>query len=243
MKRFKVLSFMSVFLLLFAGVALAQNADSIFVEVSYPCPAGQDECNTGEAVSRCEAGDVVNIYVTLLDAAGNPATAGPNGELLNTLTATVSSTLGNIQPNGFAADAETVAFSGDAAARANIDYTEAIPGVDQVIVTVSSEPEALVGQAAVNVVAPPAGSLAVRTLRSSLPPQNIYDAIPDPQNNGDADEPAGFAVPVTVIANEDDCENLFTPDPALEGQQVTVKAYADYSEDGEAGGGVPSDRC
>jgi hypothetical protein len=240
MKGFKVLSFMSVFLLLFAGVALAQNADSVYVEISYPCPAGQDECDTGEAVSRCEDGDVVNVYVTLLDAAGNPATAGPNGELLTGLTATVSSTLGNITPNGFAADAETIAFAGDATARANIDYTGATPGVDQVIATVSSKPDALVGQASVNVVAPPAGQLVVRTLRSSLPPQNIYDDIPAPQNNGDADEPAGFSVPVTVIADEDECDPLFTPDPALEGQQVTVMAYADYSEDGIAGGGEPS---
>ena len=235
--RFKMLGLLSVFLLLFGGVALAQNATNVLVEVSYPCDDAQDECDTGEAVSREVGGDVVNVYVTLIDAAGNPATAGPIGESLNTLTATVSSTLGNIQPNGFAADAQTVSFSGDATARANIDYTGATPGIDQVIVSVSSDPDPLVGNAEVNVVAPPAARLVARTLRSSAPPQNIYDDIPDQQNNGDADEPAGFSVPVTIIA---DVGGKYTTDPALEGQQVTVKAYADYSDDGVAGGGVPS---
>ncbi len=38
-------------------------------------------------------GDVVNVYITLLDAAGNPATAGPNGEALTALTARLTSQL------------------------------------------------------------------------------------------------------------------------------------------------------
>ena len=138
MKRFKVLSLMSVFLLLFAGVALAQNAVSVYVEVGYPCHDGQEECNTGEAVSRDIGGDDVNILITLLDATGNPATAGPNGELLTTLTATVSTTLGDTIPGGeFAADAEGVAFGADATARAIVDYTDAVPGIDQVVLSES----------------------------------------------------------------------------------------------------------
>jgi hypothetical protein len=210
----------------------------VFVEVGYPCPDGQDECDTGQAVSREDGGDIVNILITLLDADGNPATAGPNGELLSGLTCTVSTTLGDtIEANQFAADAAGVAFGQDATARANIDYTGAIPGTDQVVVTVSSEPDALVGQAAVNVVAPPATSLVVRTLRTATPPQNLYEPIPDQADNLGGWEPAGANIPVTVLAQ---VGGLYTPDTSLEGKSVIVKAYADYSEDGVAGGGVPA---
>ena len=77
MKRFKVLSFMSVFLLLFAlgGVASADNAASVSVAISYSCEDG-GECDNDVVVANCceEAGDVANVYATLLDAAGNAAT-------------------------------------------------------------------------------------------------------------------------------------------------------------------------
>ena len=239
MKSFKVLSLMTVFLLLFGGVALAQNAASVFVEVGYPCPDGQDECDTDAAVSREAGGDIVNILITLLDADGNPATAGPNGELLSALTATVSTTLGdNIEAGAFAADAAGVAFGQDATARSNIDYTGATPGVDLVVVTIPSEPDALVGQASVNVVAPPATGLVVRTLRNSTPPQTLYQPIPDQAGNLGGWELAGNEVQVTVLAQ---VGGLFTPDPSLEGKTVIVQAYADYNEDGVAGSGADAE--
>ena len=90
--RLNVVSLLSVFLLLFAigGVASADNAASISVAISYPCEQGEACDETGVAVSRSLGltadggpGDDVNIYITLLDANGNPATAGANGEDLD----------------------------------------------------------------------------------------------------------------------------------------------------------------
>ena len=39
--------------------------------------------------------EVVNVFTTLLDENGNPATVGPNGEALEDVMATITSTLGN----------------------------------------------------------------------------------------------------------------------------------------------------
>jgi hypothetical protein len=230
-------------LLLFAlgGVASADNAASISVAISYPCDQGEVCDDTGVAVSRSGgeftedggSGDDVNIYITLLDANGNPATAGPNGENLDTLVAEVNTKLGTvIEPDTFlqvSAD-ENVAFDGDSAARCYIDYTDAQVGTDNVDVIISGD-ITLVGKAQVNVVAPPAVELIVRTCADA--PDTLYDEIEDPCNNGDDAEEAGSAVTFTVIANEG--SSLYTTAPNMEGQQVTVCAYADYDAFGDVG--------
>ncbi len=150
--RFNVVSLLSVFLLLFAigGVASADNAASISVAISYPCDQGEVCDDTGVAVSRSGGeftadggpGDDVNVYITLLDANGNPATAGPNGENLDTLVAEVNTQLGTmIEPDTFlqvSAD-ENVAFDGDSAARCYIDYTDAQVGTDNIDVIISGD--------------------------------------------------------------------------------------------------------
>jgi len=238
--RFKVLSLVSIVLLMFgvSSTVLADNAAQVSVEVSYPCAQGDDPCDTDEAVTRSTGGDVVNIYVTLLDASGDPATAGPLGGALSGVTATLSTGLGialSLTPGQFATDAVGLTFdtpSGSGpAARAQVIYTGATPGVDQIIVTVPDDPDPIVGNAEVNVVAPPAVSLQVRTPRNLPPPTTIFTTIP-PQlfNNGAATEVVGTAVPFYVIA--DDGLGKYTYAPELDGQQVTVMAYAEYSMNG-----------
>lgn len=234
--RFKVLSLIGVVLLIFgvSGTVLADNATDIDVEISYPY--GQDE-----AVSDAAAGDSVNIYITLQDASGNPATAGPSGQALSAVTATISSNLGltsSLTANAFVSDAVQVNFdtpSGvGAAARANVNYTGSNPGTDIITVVVPASPDPIIGIAEVNVVAANAAALAVRTYRNGSPSSVIYSAI-DPQqlNGGSATENAGTAVPFWVIANDGGGNYTFAPN--LEGLQVTVEAYADFNADGTAG--------
>ena len=140
--RFKVLGLMAAVLLIFGmgSVASADNAASINVAISYPCADADNPCDTGVAVSDCNDGDFVNVYITLLDAAGNPATAGPNGEALTALTARLTTQLGvagSVEPNVFLVDDANVSFAGKASARAHIDYTEAMTGVDPINVDIT----------------------------------------------------------------------------------------------------------
>ena len=238
------MSLLSVFLLLFAlgGVASADNAASISVAISYPCEQGEACDETGVAVSRSFGpsadggpGDDVNIYITLLDASGNPADAGPNGEDFADLTATVKSQLGDvIVPNAFmqAIAQTTVRFDGDAAARAHVDYTDAVPGVDIINVDIVGGAIPLFGQAQVRVVAPDANALAVRTLDGDDAPSDIFEPVDPPNDNGENPATATDTVTVTVIPHDN---GLYTPAPNLVGQQVTVKAFADFDGSGTVG--------
>ncbi len=228
--RFKVLGVMSAVLLLFAmgGAASADNAASINIAVSYPCLEEQNPCDTEAAVSRYSRGDVVNVYITLLDAAGNPATAGPNGEALATLRGSLTSQLArgeSIEANRFLLDDANVSFAGKASARANIDYTRAMAGVDPLNVYISGA-KPLTATANVNVVAPDAEGLVVRTCGAAAPEYDLYDDLGGGCWNNDKTEKAGASIPVTVIAGIE--TGVFTTAPNLEGRQITVKAYADY---------------
>lgn len=236
--RFKVLGLMSAVLLIFAmgSVASADNAASINIAVSYPCESAQNPCDTGAAVTRFIGGDVVNVYITLLDAAGNPATAGPNGEPLAGLTARLTSQLaetGAIEANRFLVDDDNVSFAGKASARANIDYTGAMAGVDPLNADITGAIP-LTATANVNVVAPPAECLVVRTCEDA--DYDLYDSIGDRCENGE-EATAGSSIAVQVIADEGN--GLFTTAPNLEGQQITVNAYADYDDDEGIDEGTP----
>ncbi len=226
--RFKVIGLMSAVLLIFAmgSVASADNAASINIAVSYPCESAQNPCDTGVAVSRSEGGDVVNVYITLVDAAGNPATAGPNAEPLAGLTARLTSQLAvtdSIVANRFLLDNANVDFAGKASARANIDYTGAMAGVDPLNADITGAIP-LTATANVNVVAPPAVSLTTRTCASI--DLDLYDPIGADCANGGQTAVAGASIAVQVIADEGN--GLFTTAPNLEGKQIVVKAYADY---------------
>ena len=211
--RFKVLSLMTAVLLVFGvvGFASADNTTQVVVEISYPCgdygPANQ-ECDTGVAFSRDVGGDVVNIYITLLDANSNPATAGPAGELLATLPIQILTSLGtalppSLTPNTFVSDSTTGLPTANAA-RANVDYTGATPGTDIITVVVAADPDPIVATASVNVSAPAADGLVVRTYRGVDPPSMIYtDMFADPyfqSDNFGASELAGASVDFTVVA-------------------------------------------
>jgi hypothetical protein len=223
------------------GVASADNAASISVAISYPCEQGEVCDETGVAVSRSFGftetgpGDDVNIYITLLDANGNPATAGANGEDLADLTATVTSQLGDVVvPNTFlqGGDEATVSFNGDAAARAYVNYTDAEPGIDIINVDIIGGIVPLLGQAQVRVVAPDATALAVRTLDGDPAPSVIFESVSPPNNNGGNPATAGDTVTVTVIPH---IAGEYTPAPNLLGQQVTVHAFADFDGSGTVG--------
>ena len=226
--RFKVVGLMSAVLLIFAmgSVASADNAASIGVAISYPCSGDQNPCDTGVAVSDWVDGDFVNVYITLLDAAGNPATAGPNGEALTSLTARLTSQLGvagSVEPNIFLVDDANVSFAGKASARANIDYTQAMAGVDPINADITGATP-LTAQANVNVAAPDAESFSTRTCAET--DYDLYDPIGADCANGGQTETAGSSIAFQVIANEGN--GRFTTAPNLEGRQVTVTAYADY---------------
>lgn len=225
------------------GTCFADNAAQVDVKISYPCAQGQDPCDTEEAVSRAgSGGDVVNVYITLLDANGDPATHGPGGEDLKDVTATILSNLGttgSITPNEFLVDSDLVTFDSPEgpAARLNVDYTDATPGEDTITVTVPATPDPITGTAKITVVAPPASSLVVRTYRDLSPPTIIFTPLDEPNghgqqyNNGGDPETAGSDVNYWVIAA--DGGNRYTFAPELGGQQVTVRAYADFSADGD----------
>ena len=149
--RFKVVSLLAVVLLLFGvtTIASAENAATLDVKISYL----YGETNAVALVSGDEDPnnpiEVVNIYITLLDANGAPATAGPKGQPLRDVTATITSTLGDavngdIDGGQFLATADTVTFDTPAGtgavARANVIYIDAdltrAKDVDQIIVSV-----------------------------------------------------------------------------------------------------------
>jgi len=230
--KLKALSWvLSVFL--FFGIpclALAGNATQVDVKISYPY--GQTN-----AIARATGGDVVNIYITLLDEEGNPATAGPGGEDLDGLTASISSNLGQTgaidEDEEFLVDVGTVEFDVPdgvgPVSRAYVDYTGATPGIDTVTVSFPTYPE-VYSSAQVNVIAPPAEALRVRTYGTSSPSLTLFGDIDGQQyNNGNPAE-AGSEVDFWVIA--DDGNGKYTYAPELDGLEVTVKAYGDFSADG-----------
>ena len=108
-------SLVVLFLLGVCTIASADNAAGVDVKISYL----YGNTNAVAIVDGDQDADnpveVVNLYITLVDANGNPATAGPKGQALKDVTATITSTLGNpvtgdIEPGKFLAIADTVRF-------------------------------------------------------------------------------------------------------------------------------------
>jgi hypothetical protein len=155
---------------------------------------------------------------------------------LDDLEVRVTSSLGTVViPDTFQqVSAETTTgFDGDANAQCAVSYTDAQVGngTDTINAIIAGNPNTISGSANVNVAAPPGVDLVVRTCPDV--PDTLYDDIGEECNNSDDTEEAGTAVAVTVIANEG--SDLYTTAPNLEGQQVTVRAYADYDGSGVAG--------
>jgi len=211
MKSFKLLSMMTVVLLLFGvvGVASADNAAEVVLEVSYPF--GQDFVR-----SDAVAGQAVNVYATLKDANGAPATAGPEGEALSSVTATLSTTLGrpaSIDRNNFVSDAGQLLFNFPAgngpSASANVVYTLAVPGMDSLIISVATSGDPLIATAEARVVASAGVGLTARLYRNGSPSSIIYTSIDPQQNNGWADTANCIAQNICQIdRNGRDCRTI-----------------------------------
>ena len=133
------------------GISFAKDAVEVNVQVSYP--SGNDSV----AFYNGAVGDIddfatesayyLNVHVTLLDEDGNPATAGPASEPLNTVTATLTTQLGvasSIVADAFLTDTATLTFDVTdvgPAARAHVKYgcqTDCEPGTDTLEVTVGT---------------------------------------------------------------------------------------------------------
>jgi len=234
--KFKALTFVFAVLLVFGTpyLALAKNATDVDVKISYPY-------GKTEAVARAtpDVGDVVNIYITLLDEDGNPATAGPGGEAFADLEASITSNLGadvgKITTDEFLIASGMVAFDSPEgpAARAYADYTDALltgPSAEDIITVTFLANPGVSGTAGVNVVAAPGAALQVRTYGTSSPSLTAFNPIGDQLYNNGNSESAGSEVDFWVIA--DDGNGNYTLAPELDGAEATVRAYADFSADG-----------
>ena len=224
------------------GVSFADNAAEVVVQVSYPSGDSYVQFYNGAvgAITDALKDHYVNVHVTLLDANGDPATAGPAGEVLSALTATLTTQLGiatSIVVDSFLTDTATLNFdvtNVGPAARAHVKYactTSCVPGDDTLEVTVGTLDPVSVD---VEVRAPEAASLTLRTLRiAGAGPIDLFDAITGQSNNAGIGALAADDIYFEVWAVE--TNGAFTTAPELEGQTVTVSAYGDYDANATAG--------
>ena len=230
-----------------SGICFAENATQVVLQVSYP--SGKDYvCFYSGAVTiidNTKTDYYINVHVTLLDVNGNPATAGPSGEALSGVTATLSTELGSatsIVEDEFLSDSAELTFDVTdvgPAARGHVKYactTDCKPGTDTLEVIVGS----LTATAEVEVKAPPAASLVLRTLRTpGAGPVDLFETPIGQQKNAKIPALAGNQVYFEVWAIEEN--NTFTFAPELEGQEVMVTAHADYNSNGKINKTVPEE--
>jgi hypothetical protein len=225
-----------------SGICFADNAAEVVIQISYPSGKDYVSFYNGAlaAIDYTMKNYYVNVHVTLLDASGNPATAGPAGEDIAGVTATLTTELGSassIVEDQFLADSADLTFDVvdvGPAARAHVRYactTGCEPGTDTLEVTVDS----LTATAEVEVKAPPAASLVVRTTnQAAVGPVNLFDTPVGQKNNLDIPVLAGSSVYLEVWAIEEN--DKFTTAPELDGKEVTITAHADYTANGTIGG-------
>ena len=175
------------------GVSFADDAAEVVVQVSYPSGDNYVQFYNGAVggITDATKNYYVNVHVTLLDANGDPATAGPSSEVLGTLTATLTSDLGitdSIVKDAFLSDTETLTFdvtSVGPAARAHVKYactSSCVPGDDTLEVTVGTLDPVSVTVDVRATAATPVGvagtgvGLVVRTPRAPITgPVNLFD--------------------------------------------------------------------
>jgi hypothetical protein len=87
----------------------------------------------------------------------------------------------------------------------------------------------------VDVRAPAADGLVVRTPRSAIAALDLFEEIEEPLNNMDDAIFAGETVYFEVLAIGAIGTNAFTTAPELDGEQVTVTAYGNYNADTQVG--------
>ena len=229
-----------------SGICFADNAAEVVIQISYPSGKDYVSFYNGAlaAIDYTMKNYYVNVHVTLLDASGNPATAGPAGEDLAGVTATLTTELGiasSIVEDQFLTDSADLTFDIDSgvgpAARAHVRYactTGCEPGTDTLEVTVDS----LTATAEVEVKAPPAASLYVRTIRiPGVRPADLFTDLAgtsyNPSNNAGIPAQAGDSIYFEVWAVE--ANGDFTTAPELDGMAVTVSAYANYNANAVVG--------
>jgi len=246
--RFMVCVLSLVFAWGVGGTCFADNAAEVVIQVSYP--GGDDYVAFYNGV----VGDIdtskkdyyVNVHITLLDASGEPATAGPTGDALGAVSATLETDMGvtsSIQENIFLTDSAVLSFDVidvGPAARAHVRYACNVagscdPGTDTLTATVTGLDPA---SAEVEVRAPEAATLMLRTLRvAGVRPADLFEdlsvSIYDQSNNAGISALAGDDIYFEVWAVEENDD--FTTAPELDGQTVTVTAYADYNANDDVG--------
>ena len=222
-----------------SGTCFADDAAQVVIQVSYPSGKDYVSFYNGAltAIDVTKDDYYVNVHVTLLDASGNPATAGPAGEDMAGVTATLTTELGSassIVEDQFLSDSADLTFDVvdvGPAARAHVRYactTGCEPGTDTLEVTVGS----LTATADVEVKAPPAASLYVRTLRiPGVRPADLFTDLAastyNQSNNAGIPAQAGDSIYFEVWAVE--ANGDFTTAPELDGVAVTVSAYGNYN--------------
>lgn len=174
------------------ATCFAGDATEVVIQVSYPDGDGWAEFYYGTAADIdlsvvTEKANYVNVHITLLDANGDPATAGPAGEAIGGVVATVGTELGSITGNEdvFLADSDELTFDitdVGPAARAHVKYpckTSCVPGTDTIDVAVGT----LTAEVDVEVRAPVAVDLVVRTPVTGSAAMDLFDAIPGQKNH------------------------------------------------------------
>jgi len=234
-----ILSF--VFVCGVGGNSFADNAAEVVIQLSYPSGRGYVSFYNGAVgdIDTTKKDYSINVHITLLDEDGNPATAGPAGESLSGLTATLTTQLGvasSIIENQFLSDSADLTFDVTdvgPAARAHVRYacqTGCEPGDDTLEVTVDS----LTDSIEVDVRAPVSTSLVARTLRvPGAGPVDLFDTISGQSHNAGLGALAGDDIYFEIWAVEENGDFTFAPE--LQGQVVTVNAYADYDASGTVG--------
>ena len=230
-----LICFISVVLTLqVGGICFADNAARVELQVSYPAGKGYVSFYNGAltAIDASKRDYYVNVLVTLMDENNLPATAGPGGEDLSSLTATLTTDLGiseSIVPDVFLSDTGVLHFSGGSLAVAHVKYactTSCSVGDDTIEVVVGE----LSDSVEIEVRAPDASGVVIRTLRiPGAGPVELFDSIDPPSHNAGLEALAGDDIYFEIWAVEENGEFTFAPN--LEGKEVTVNAYADYSGD------------
>ena len=227
------------------GICFAYNAAYIDLQVSFPSGKNYVSLYRGSAGAIDDDMNdyYVNVHLTLLDEDGLPATAGPDGEDLDTLEATLETTLGksgSIVGDEFLSDSETLHFDLETevgpAARANVRYactSYCSVGNDTIEVVVGD----LSDSVEVEVKAPDADDIVIRLCgNDGCEVDELFEPDPGQQKNGGAAAEAGSMISFEVLALEEN--GSFTFAPNLQGKELTVSAYADYDADGKAEGSV-----
>lgn len=226
MKRIISLVVLSLFVL--SGLMFAKNAAELKVAIQYVNAKNYNYVVLGDSSYK------IRVFITLLDEDGNPATAGPSGEVISTLTPSFKSATfgtGLTAANGFS----STTWNG-ASTRYTLDYgsvtlTKASPTISEDTLTV--QVGTLKASGKINVKPPKANGI-VMLLPGSLSPitpsvlgydfSGKNDSASYDNDSGITKREVGAEVPFYVYLVNG---NAFTTDSSWDGKTVTVKSSKD----------------